>query len=88
MAHKQMYRQCELSQKTSSGSTKLYVAWLPNEDAIKGRFVSFKKPEPGYEGSWRIDEIGPARDEDVVEGFADNARRGFPSVSGREKENA
>ena len=77
-----------MSQKTPSGGTKLYVAWLPNEDAIVGRFVSFKDPDAGHEGSWHIDEIGPARDGEVVEGFAENARRGFPSVSGREKENA
>jgi hypothetical protein len=75
-----MYRQCELRQPNATGDGVLrYVAWLPAEYRV-GRVVRID----GQPGEWKIVSQGEARNRDLVEAYEANARRGLPSVSGRE----
>jgi hypothetical protein len=42
----------------------------------------------GHDGEWKIVSQGEARNRELVEAYGDNARRGLPSVTGHDKENA
>lgn len=77
-----MYRQCEMRQATATGVAR-HAAWLPAE-YVTGRFVRLLE-EPGI---WEIVSHGEARPAAIVEAYEANARRGLPSVSGHDKENA
>ena len=76
-----MFRQCEMTQATERGFLR-YVAWLPTDHARVGHLVRLD----GEDGVWRVESVGPARTQTIVEAFAANARRGLPSVSGHERE--
>jgi hypothetical protein len=79
-----MYRQCELRRPSAHGEgTQRYVAWLPAEYRV-GRIVNID----GHGDGWKIVAQGEARNRELVEAYGDNARRGLPSVTGHDKENA
>lgn len=58
-----------------------YVAWLPSKLVKIGNHVRIdSKP-----GLWLIIQAGDARPAYIVEAWAENARKGYASVSGHEE---
>lgn len=53
-----MSSQCKLVQPTEGGK-RLYVAWIPKEKAMKGRWVRIE----GMEGDWQVEEVWGTRPE-------------------------
>lgn len=83
MAPAMTYRQCELTQAIAGGHRR-HVAWLPSDDVRIGRIIRIDD----IDGTWRIDSAGTPRDAEIVLAYEANGRRGFPSVSGHDREHA
>ena len=72
---KETYRQC-----TMTSESRQYVAWIPTKLARVGKHVIID----GVPGLWLVVEAGEARPAYIVEGYAENARKGYPSVPASE----
>ena len=56
------------------------MAWIPTKLARVGKHVIID----GVPGLWLVVEAGEARPAYIVEGYAENARKGYPSVPASE----
>lgn len=74
------FKQCTMHLKTETGH-QVHVAWIPAELARVGKHVLID----GMPGRWKVVEAGPAQPEWKVLAYNENARRGFPSVTGHEE---
>lgn len=72
------YRQCVLVKEGTLGE---YVAWIPTKRVAVGKHVLIDS----MPGRWKIVSAGDAKPAYIVESYADNARKGFPSVTGHEE---
>lgn len=96
---KETYRQCVM--RLAAGSTEKppmdnerilviggegktdyeYVAWIPTKMAVIGKHILIDS----VPGRWLIVQAGDPRPAFIVEAYAENARKGFESVTGHEQ---
>jgi len=72
---KETYRQCVMR----AGGAE-YVAWIPSKMVQIGKHILIDS-QPGR---WLIVSAGDPRPAYIVEAYAENARKGFASVTGHE----
>ena len=81
---KETYRQCVMKPALKpDGPVAEYVAWIPSKFVQIGKRIIIDSMP--MSGGWLIVSAGDPRPAYIVEAYAENARKGFASVTGHEE---
>jgi hypothetical protein len=53
------YAQCRMTRELSPGIVQTHVAWIPEDFAVVGHTVKFRKDGSPWSDGWRIVAAGP-----------------------------